>query len=64
MASRDRLVVVLPKELTFLLKIYQEDNRIVTKNVTIQRLLETHPALVELAEALYPIRKGADLPRT
>lgn len=64
MASRDRIVIRLPPELHYVLRLCQNGHRVVSLSATIQRLLETHPEVVEMAENLYDLRSGADLPRT
>jgi hypothetical protein len=65
MDSRDRTVIFarVPRELIMLAKCYQNTSRIPTFSGTIQRLLETHPELVKLAELLYADPKGESSPQ-
>jgi hypothetical protein len=43
----------VPGELKYLVICYQSAQRLPTFNLAVQRLLETHPALAELAATLY-----------
>jgi hypothetical protein len=43
----------VPGELKYLVKCYQSAHRLPSFNLAVQRLLETHPALAQLAATLY-----------
>ena len=50
----------VPGELKYLVGCYQNAQRLPSFNMAVQRLLETHPALAELAATLYNERKITD----
>ena len=50
----------VPGELKYLVTCYQNANRLPSFNIAVQRLLETHPALAQLAATLYNERKTTD----
>jgi hypothetical protein len=45
--------IKLPRELDFLCSAYAKHMRLTSRSQAIQRLLETHPELVKLANTLY-----------
>jgi len=51
--SRVQLHASVPGELKYLVKCYQSATRLPSFNLAVQRLLETHPALAQLAATLY-----------
>jgi len=50
----------VPGELKYLVTCYQNANRLPSFNIAVQRLLETHPALAQLAAELYTNGKITD----
>lgn len=50
----------VPGELKYLVTCYQNAHRLPSFNMAVQRLLETHPGLAELAATLYNERKVTD----
>lgn len=50
----------VPGELKYLVTCYQNAQRLPSFNIAVQRLLETHPALAQLAASLYNDSKITD----
>jgi hypothetical protein len=50
----------VPGELKYLITCYQNAQRLPSFNMAVQRLLETHPGLAQLAATLYNERKITD----
>lgn len=58
--KRVQMHVQIPPELKYLVICYQNSSRIVSFNMAVQRLLETHPALAQLAATLYTEGKASN----
>jgi hypothetical protein len=58
--SRVGMFARVPGELKYLVTCYQNAQRLPSFNMAVQRLLETHPALAELAARLYTNGKVTD----
>jgi hypothetical protein len=58
--SRVNLYAKVPGELKYLVICWQNANRMPTFNMAVQRLLETHPGLAQLAATLYTQGKVTD----
>lgn len=56
-----RTLVSIPPELLYVMKRYQERNRMATFSGAVKTLLETHPAIAEIARELYDV--PSELPR-
>jgi hypothetical protein len=50
----------VPGELKYLIICYQNAHRLPSFNMAVQRILETHPGLAQLAATLYNERKITD----
>jgi hypothetical protein len=64
MARGDRVVILVrvPPELRYIVNLYSHRYQSVSRSAAIRQLLETHPALVELAEMLYDLSKPEEGP--
>jgi hypothetical protein len=61
-ASGNRVVITrVPEELHYVLNLYQIRYKVNTSQA-VRRLLETHPAIVELSEMLYDVLKPGEGP--
>lgn len=58
--NRVQMYARVPPELKYLVTCYQNANRLPSFNIAVQRLLETHPALAQLAAELYTASKITD----
>lgn len=60
-ADRTTIHARVPGELKYLVICYQNRSRLVSFNMAMQRLLETHPALAQLAAELYTEARTGEL---